>query len=672
MKSSVPPTSASPTFTTVTASDLEVDSGTLSVDESNNRVGINTTSPAEALGIDGDISLAPTVISTAHIKTAGSLDVRASGNIKIGTDGADSIRIGRENSSACKVHIRSGSNADLVVTDGKVGIGMEDPSDALEVDGDIQLTPTATSTAHLKTTGSLDVRASGNIKIGTDGADSVRLGRTNSSAVKVHVRSGADTDLVVFNSQIGLGTETPGTQLQVEGTAPYVTLKNSTAENTDGGCESRIVFEDHADAALGQIEVTHSGSADDTKGKMVLSTHTGSTLTAAVTIDESQKVTAAGDVQVTGDIILDDGGSLKEAGGTAAITFDGSGHVTKIGQDSPSSDDVLTYDGSKWVASAPTTGDITGVTAGDGLSGGGTSGGVSLAVDLNELSAAVVAVGSDSIAIIDADDDGSKKESIADLVTAMAGTAATTGLSATSGVLSVSDLHPVGVSGAANQLLTDDGDGTVTSEAKLLCDGATTTIGDGTAEDTMLLFDGNELDFRIGLDDGTNNLEIGVGNAHGTTTALIVDPTADLEIVGSLAINSAIADEKVSGLTAIFTAGEALERGEVVYFKAADSKMWKAVATASATSRCVAMAAEDISADAAGKFLLQGFLQDNGTFPAYTVGGALYTPEAETSGQNVPEQTAPDSDGDFVQILGWAVTANMVYFNPSGDIIEVA
>jgi len=380
MKSSVPPTSASPTFTTVTASDLEVDSGTLSVDESNNRVGINTTSPAEALGIDGDISLAPTVTSTAHIKTAGSLDIRASDNIRIGTDGADSIRIGRENSSACKVHIRSGSNADLVVTDGKVGIGMEDPSDALEVDGDIQLTPTATSTAHLKTTGSLDVRASGNIKIGTDGADSVRLGRTNSSAVKVHVRSGADTDLVVFNSQVGLGTETPGTQLQVEGTTPYVTLKNSTAENTDGGCESRIVFEDHADAALGQIEVTHSGSADDTKGKMVLSTHTGSSLTAAVTIDEAQKVTAAGDVQVTGDIILDDGGSLKEAGGTAAITFDGSGHVTKIGQDSPSSADVLTYDGAKWVASAPTVGDITGVTAGDGLTGGGTSGGVSLAV----------------------------------------------------------------------------------------------------------------------------------------------------------------------------------------------------------------------------------------------------------------------------------------------------
>jgi hypothetical protein len=53
---------------------------------------------------------------------------------------------------------------------------------------------------------------------------------------------------------------------------------------------------------------------------------------------------------VTDDITLDDGGSLKEAGGTAAFTFDGSGNVTKIGQDSPSSGQFLKWDGSKWVA----------------------------------------------------------------------------------------------------------------------------------------------------------------------------------------------------------------------------------------------------------------------------------------------------------------------------------
>jgi len=52
---------------------------------------------------------------------------------------------------------------------------------------------------------------------------------------------------------------------------------------------------------------------------------------------------------------------------------------------------------------------------------------------LNELTAATVAVGSDSIPIIDAGDNSSKKESIADLMTAVAGT----GIGASSGVLSV-------------------------------------------------------------------------------------------------------------------------------------------------------------------------------------------------------------------------------------------
>jgi len=158
------------------------------------------------------------------------------------------------------------------------------------------------------------------------------------------------------NNRVGMGTTAPGTQLQVESNAPYVTLKNDTAENTAGGCESKIIFEDHGNNALGQIEVSHVGSSDDEKGQLIIKTNNDSGLQTALTISEAQKVTAAGDVQVTGDIILDDGGSLKEAGGTAAITFDGSGHVTKIGQDTHTSGQFLKWDGSKAVWDAVATG----------------------------------------------------------------------------------------------------------------------------------------------------------------------------------------------------------------------------------------------------------------------------------------------------------------------------
>ena len=225
------------------------------------------------------------------------------------------------------------------------------------------------------------------------------------------------------------------------------------------------------------------------------------------------------------------------------------------------------------------------------------------------------------------------------------------------------------------EFVGDDADQTQTTFAKIV---AEVSEADNTDEAGKLSFfvaesDGTTTALTAGLvlegehaTDGEVDVTIGAGTGSTTTIA------GSLDVTHNVHYDSSPADESCSGMTATFTAGEALVRGEVVYFKAADSKMWKAVATAAATSRCVAMAAEDISADASGKFLLKGFLTDNGSFPSYTIGGVLYTPEAETSSQNVPEQTAPDTDGDFVQIIGWAVTANTVYFCPDSTVIEVA
>ena len=88
----------------------------------------------------------------------------------------------------------------------------------------------------------------------------------------------------------------------------------------------------------------------------------------------------------------------------------------------------------------PTTGDITSIS--NATNGGvdvtnGTGPDPTLAIDINNLSAAVIDVAADFIAFSDEGTAGdpTKKESIADLVTAIAGT----GLTATSGVLSAND-----------------------------------------------------------------------------------------------------------------------------------------------------------------------------------------------------------------------------------------
>lgn len=140
------------------------------------------------------------------------------------------------------------------------------------------------------------------------------------------------------------------------------------------------------------------------------------------------------DITARGDLRLHDtsGGeytAIKSASTVTTYTLTLPAAVGASGQVLSASDGSGTL---AWTT--PEVGDITGVTAGDGLSGGGTSGTVTLALDLNELTGATVDVSADSIAIVDASDsNASRKESIADLIAAIDGT----GLTASSGVLAV-------------------------------------------------------------------------------------------------------------------------------------------------------------------------------------------------------------------------------------------
>ena len=49
------------------------------------------------------------------------------------------------------------------------------------------------------------------------------------------------------------------------------------------------------------------------------------------------------------------------------------------------------------------------------------------------------------------------------------------------------------------------------------------TVGDGSAADKKILFDGNAQDYHIGLDDSTDSLTIGKGSTLGTTTSMAFD-----------------------------------------------------------------------------------------------------------------------------------------------------
>ena len=164
------------------------------------------------------------------------------------------------------------------------------------------------------------------------------------------------------------------------------------------------------------------------------------------------------------------------------------------------------------------SGDITAVVAGDGLSGGATDGSASIALDLNGLTGATVAVANDSIPIIDANDsNASRKESIADLVSGIAGT----NISASSGQLSVADSAagtkgivivagnaPASVgysSGTATISIADSASGTKGAVIVAGGDGASVSYSSGTATVAV------DLGTNSGLEIDSNKLQIAKG-----------------------------------------------------------------------------------------------------------------------------------------------------------------
>ena len=192
--------------------------------------------------------------------------------------------------------------------------------------------------------------------------------------------------------------------------------------------------------------------------------------------------------------------------------------------------------------------DITGVTAGDGLSGGGTSGAVSLAIDLNELTAAAVDVANDSIAIIDANDsNASRKEAVADVVNAIAGD----GLSATNGVLAVgvddssietnSDALRIKASGVTNAMLA----GSI-ANGKLANSAVTVTAGDGLSGGGSVSL-GSSVSLAVGVDDSSIEIASDQLNvkAGGVTNAMLAGSIAASKLAGSIG-NSLLSNSAIT------------------------------------------------------------------------------------------------------------------------------
>jgi len=198
----------------------------------------------------------------------------------------------------------------------------------------------------------------------------------------------------------------------------------------------------------------------------------------------------------------------------------------------------------------------------------------------------------------------------------------------------VTDLHGAGVSGSNNQLLTDDGDGTVTSESNLTFDGSTLTVtGDLTPSGTISLADAKQL--RLG---GSRMATAEpASNQTGYGTVVGFDSAGSVTLGDAVCVNSS---------------------GQVTRANAANG---------STTDPAIGIATN--TAGSAGDdcyVLIHGIWRNDDE--TIDEGKPVYVGESA----GAVTKTRPSDAGDLIQVLGIGVGDGTFLVMPSLDVIEHA
>ncbi len=153
-----------------------------------------------------------------------------------------------------------------------------------------------------------------------------------------------------------------------------------------------------------------------------------------------------------------------------------------------------------------------------------------------------------------------------------------------------------------------------------------------------------------------------------TLTSPVLQTTPVLAAAGNFKFTVPTADPSATGIiTNEFNSGySSTAIGDLVYLDS--SATWqKAKADSVTTSTNLLGIALSVTASASpATVLLQGFIYAATPFPTFTIGAPIYISGATAA---LVTQTAPTTTDFVTRIVGFAIHADKMYFNPSNDWI---
>jgi len=251
---------------TVLDGNLNVDSGTLYVDATNNRVGLGTSGPGFKLTIQD--STTPRIRigdGVRHVNLDGG---SATQNAAVGTDYAGSFGIYTNGATNTRLHIDSA---------GLVGIGTTSPTCELEIGGNGHI--------HLADQGRIGCRSA----TSSGAPEDAYVKFYDSDIISFHT---TDTERLRITSdgKLGLGTSTVSGLFHAAGSSPDIIIQDTQSYTVSDG--PLIQLQGRGPNAtnynFGYIRGVSSGS--NNAGILQFATNSAGTQSVAMTIDSSQRV----------------------------------------------------------------------------------------------------------------------------------------------------------------------------------------------------------------------------------------------------------------------------------------------------------------------------------------------------------------------------------------------